>query len=232
MIVGNGMISNKFKEYSNLLEDVVIFASGVSDSSENNQENFIREKELLLKTIEENKDKKIVYFSSVLVNFSEKPYYKHKLEMEKIIESNSISYIIYRLPQIIGGDGNKNNIVNHIKNSIINQTPISIYINAERALIGIDDLVQFILFSFNLINNEVVILSQIEKIFVTDLYDKISHRLKKHTFVSYISDMFGLDNWELENSKIVDEWLDGVDTFNYTNNIIKKYIDGNTNWIL
>ena len=122
--------------------------------------------------------------------------------------------------------------MNHIKNSIINQTPISIYINAERALIGIDDLVQFILFSFNLINNEVVILSQIEKIFVTDLYDKISHRLKRHTFVSYISDMFGLDNWELENSKIVDEWLDGVDTFNYTNNIIKKYIDGNTNWIL
>jgi nucleoside-diphosphate-sugar epimerase len=232
MIVGNGMISNKFKLYSNLLEDVIIFASGVSDSNENNPENFIREKELLLKTIEENKDKKIIYFSSVLVNFSEKAYYKHKLEMEKIIESNSISYIIYRLPQIVGGDGNKNNIVNYIKNSIIKQNPISIYVDAERALLDVDDLIQFILFSFNLINNEVVILSQIEKIFVTELYDMISYQLKTHTFVTYVSDTFGLDNWDLDNSKIVDKWLVGVDTYGYTANIIQKYIDGNTNWIL
>ena len=232
MIVGNGMISNKFKLYSNLLEDVIIFASGVSDSNENNPENFIREKELLLKTIEENKDKKIIYFSSVLVNFSEKAYYKHKLEMEKIIESNSISHIIYRLPQIVGGDGNKNNIVNYIKNSIIKQNPISIYVDAERALLDVDDLIQFILFSFNLINNEVVILSQIEKIFVTELYDMISYQLKTHTFVTYVSDTFGLDNWDLDNSKIVDKWLVGVDTYGYTANIIQKYIDGNTNWIL
>ena len=222
MIVGNGLISKAFKQYYHLLDDIVIFASGVSNSSGNNTDDFNREKDLLIKTIKENK--KIIYFSSTLVNFNDKPYYKHKLEMEEIIKLSGVDYIIYRLPQIVGKSGNKDNIFNFIKNSIINNKPLTIYTDVERAILDVNDLVSFVLFSMELINKEVVNFSHIEKIYVSDLYNKISTNLKKDTIVLYKSDSKMINNWDSDNSKIVNDWLADINTTNYTDNVIKKYL--------
>ena len=41
MVIGNGLIANQFKSYNND-ENILIFASGVSNSSEVNDIEFIR----------------------------------------------------------------------------------------------------------------------------------------------------------------------------------------------
>lgn len=62
MVIGNGSIASIFfREFHNNHE-VVIFASGVSDSTEKNEKNFEREKKLLCQTIENNTEKKNCLF--------------------------------------------------------------------------------------------------------------------------------------------------------------------------
>ena len=41
-------------------------------------------------------------------------YYHHKENMETIIESSALNYIIFRLPQVVGNGGNKNNLINFL----------------------------------------------------------------------------------------------------------------------
>ena len=107
MIIGNGLIANAFKNYCSDFEDFVIFASGVSDSNEIDDAKFNRERELLINTIKQNPDKKIIYFTSVLTTTDENKYYNHKKEMAEIIINSKNEYIIYRVPQLIGKNGNQ-----------------------------------------------------------------------------------------------------------------------------
>lgn len=48
MIVGNGLIAKEFLEYSNS-KNILIFASGVSNSKEERVDEFLREENLLRK---------------------------------------------------------------------------------------------------------------------------------------------------------------------------------------
>ena len=63
MIIGKGMIAKAFDLYKKN-QDIVIFASGVSNSLEENIKCFEREEALLKKTILENKSATFVYFST------------------------------------------------------------------------------------------------------------------------------------------------------------------------
>ncbi|MEJ2498930.1 MAG: hypothetical protein P8Y46_06430 [Sulfurovaceae bacterium] len=51
MIIGNGMLAHEFSDYKDD-NDIIIFASGVSNSGETRESEFEREKELLTKTID------------------------------------------------------------------------------------------------------------------------------------------------------------------------------------
>mgnify|MGYP007017084323 CR=1 FL=1 len=82
MIVGRGLLASLFLE--NDREDIIFFASGVSNSLEDRQEEFLREETLIKKTIEENPNKIFVYFSTCSVYDSSKTgsdYVLHKLKM-------------------------------------------------------------------------------------------------------------------------------------------------------
>ena len=52
MIIGNGLIASLFNEYDK--ENVVFFASGVSNSSETRREEFLREENLIQKILSES----------------------------------------------------------------------------------------------------------------------------------------------------------------------------------
>ena len=52
--------------------------------------------------------------------------------------------MIFRLPQIIGKNGNKNNIINFFKNKLINQELIEVQKNSKRSIIDIEDVVQVV----------------------------------------------------------------------------------------
>ena len=146
MIIGNGLIANSFLDSD--LNNIIIFASGVSNSKEENLLEFDREKKLLLRIIYENFNKKIVYFSTCDFYDSKKnsKYLNHKFEMETLIKENCKSWIIYRVSQIIG-NGNRNNLLFNFILNIKEGIKFNLYGNFERNLISIGD-VKFIVLKY------------------------------------------------------------------------------------
>lgn len=139
MIIGRGMIANELKEIDQ--DGVIFFCSGVSNSNEQNNQEFEREKKMLLSLIPTNK--KLIYFSSYFVNFEnycKKQYYRHKVEIEQMIQNLFEEFTIYRLPQAVGKSYNPNTLTNFIANTLINNEVLPIYKGAKRNLIDIEDV--------------------------------------------------------------------------------------------
>src|SRR5690606_863199 len=146
MIIGNGLIANAFRNFDR--EDVVLFASGVSNSLEKDSSQFTREENLIRKTIRENPEKILVYFSTCSIYDSSKngsPYVNHKLNMEHLVSVECENYLIARASNAVGNGGNQNTLTNYFVHSIQNQKPINVHIHATRNLIDVEDIVNIVL---------------------------------------------------------------------------------------
>jgi nucleoside-diphosphate-sugar epimerase len=143
MIIGDGIIARKFGSYSKR-KDVLIFDCGVSNSKEVRPELFEEESELLHQAIDRVSDYELlVYFSTCSVyNIDEQQsmYVKHKLEMERAIESKVPKYLIFRKSQIVGNNHSDTSIINYFIDAIVNDREINLWRNAYRNLIDIDDI--------------------------------------------------------------------------------------------
>jgi UDP-2-acetamido-2,6-beta-L-arabino-hexul-4-ose reductase len=225
MIVGNGLLANGFIEESFDHKKFIVFVSGVSNSKKTNEEDFNREKTLLLKTILENKLLKLLYFSSILTGVQDNRYYQHKLEVEDIVKKNSKDYIIFRVPQIIGKGGNKNNLVNYLKQSLISGEEMIIFKNTYRSLIDVIDLVRIVNYCKDIVSCDTIYISDIEKIMVLDLLKNMSIFLGVNPKYKLIEG--SNNNWSIKNSGVVNEAILKlkITTSGYTNKIIKKYIN-------
>lgn len=141
MIIGNGLIANLFKEHD--IENVVFFASGVSNSLETEKKAFLREENLLRKALHENPEKIFLYFSTCSIYDSSKngsPYVNHKLRMEQIVEEFSTRFLILRVSNAVGRGGNPNLLINHLFNSVKEDRVINVHTLATRNLIDADDV--------------------------------------------------------------------------------------------
>ncbi|WP_136480568.1 NAD-dependent epimerase/dehydratase family protein [Cognatitamlana onchidii] len=191
MVVGNGLLASVFVEYQNV-NDTVIFASGVSNSIETRREAFQRELLLLEDTVFSNPEKQIIYFSTCSIadpTVNERPYVKHKVQIEKFIEENCNSYIIFRVSNVVGSRGNKNTLLNFFVDAILNEKSLTVWKNAERNIIDVDDLydvVDKILTSKN-INNTIVNLGTSESINVVDIICAIENYFSKKALATYIN---------------------------------------------
>jgi len=142
MVVGNGMLAKKFSDYENDPR-FIIFASGVSDSSVYAEEAFNREKQLLLSRLKEAEGKTLIYFSTCSIydsSLQTNPYVLHKLEMEKLIQDNFSSYIIFRVSNPIGFTKNHHTVFNFFTHHILEGKPFNIWRYAERNILDIDDM--------------------------------------------------------------------------------------------
>lgn len=142
MIVGRGLLARAFGSYRDH-PDIMIFASGVSDSTETDLAQFEREKTLLVNTLDEQRKKRFVYFSTCSVEdpeLSASPYVSHKLKMEGLIQAHSTSYLIFRLPQVVGLGGNKNTLTNWLYASIRDGERFQLWSKAYRYIIDVDDV--------------------------------------------------------------------------------------------
>lgn len=141
MIIGRGLIASLF--INDDREDTVFFASGVSNSLENRAEEFLREEHLIRKTLEENKEKIFVYFSTCSIYDSSKTgsdYVLHKLKMEQLIKNSCERYLILRVSNAVGSGGNPNLLMNYLIRSIKNKETINVHTKATRNLIDAEDM--------------------------------------------------------------------------------------------
>lgn len=224
MIVGNGLLATSFISLDDY-KDYLIFASGVSDSNETSSKEFDRERDLLLTCLNENKELKIIYFSSILVGVSDNKYYNHKLEMENIIKNTSNNYIIFRVPQIIGFGGNKNNLIKTITNSIKKDLEITIYKDVDRSLVDVEDIVKVVNYCKDKIVRQTLYFSDIEKMSVTNLCNQIGLYLNKKPILK-VKNNPEIKNWNVNNSEMIDKAISSlsINKNDYTYKIIKKYI--------
>jgi nucleoside-diphosphate-sugar epimerase len=142
MVIGNGMVAKSFYHFKER-NDVVIFASGVSNSKSAVASEFEREKQLLHKVISENLEKKIIYFSTFnLYDPKEQnsPYCLHKLDMENFIALNVNNYTIFRLGHVAGKSANDFTILSFLYNAIKDNTKFNLWKYASRNIIDIDDI--------------------------------------------------------------------------------------------
>jgi nucleoside-diphosphate-sugar epimerase len=232
MVIGSGLLASKFLEQKDEFENQIIFASGVSNSNEIDESKYHREIELVSKILDENPDLTFIYFSCVLADVTKNRYYLHKLEIETLIKECTNKYVIFRVPQIVGNGGNKNNLFNVFKSSANNDVDMVIYTDVERSIIDVDDLVEIVKKCMWVVNQTINI-SNIEKISAHDLYKKIAWHLNKIPTIMLKESKS--NNWSVENSEIIDYVIDylGIQREGYTDNVIKKYINnGNTNGLL
>ena len=146
MVVGRGMIARRFSEYADR-DDLVIFASGVSNSKETQPEPYARERRLIEKTLSQMPDSLFVYFSTASVNDPTEQgaaYVAHKLIIEQLIRMQARSYLIVRASNVVGGPGNPHTILNFFIDRIRRQEPFSIWQHAVRNIIDLDDLYEFV----------------------------------------------------------------------------------------
>jgi len=224
MVVGKGSLGSIFFDEFHNNDEVVIFASGVSDSTEDKEENFNREKKLLRETIENNSEKKIVYFSSIFVGFKETKYYTHKLEMEDLISNTCKNFLIIRLPQVVGEKGNQKNIVNFFTKCLLEGEKTIIFSDSWRAIIDVNDVFNI---SKELIfncKNKIIKFSNIETVKVIELYKKISEIINKKENFELIDFTENIPN--INNSKEVVDIIKklNITSENYTDKILTKYL--------
>lgn len=212
MIIGDGLVATAMKRIDS--DDVIIFASGVSNSREKKIGEFLREEKLLMNVL---CDKLIIYLSSVHQENS--PYGIHKRRMEEIIRTTK-NYLILRVSQLLGYGGNPNTLVNFIKNRIVNGELIPVYRGVKRSIIDVDDVVNIV----NYLSGQIGIfdLGHIEYIFVDDIVFMIGERLGIKPIIKYIE---GVKDVQYFNHPLIDFVLDGlkIERKGYTKKIINKY---------
>ena len=134
MIVGSGLIARVFKNLK-IPDDIIIHASGVSDSSCVSDIEFFREKTLVENSLRNKK--KLFYFSSQSCSNEglNTPYVIHKRKIEKTILTYSPENVVIRIPQIASRTGNSNNLIHAFYNMLVSGQVITCYNGVQRNLI-------------------------------------------------------------------------------------------------
>lgn len=144
MIIGNGLVATAFKPYFAEDPEILAFASGVSNSRENREQEFLREKKLLVENL--NQGKFLLYFSTCSINDPElhhTPYVAHKQEMEALVRTQN-RFAIFRLPQVVGHTPNSHTLTNYLYHQIVSGNAFQVWRHAKRNLIDVDDVASIV----------------------------------------------------------------------------------------
>lgn len=142
MVIGNGLVARGFQQYNDIT-DFIIFASGVSNSKTSTLAEFQREHDLLIKTINDNVNKRFVYFSTCSIDdpdLQHTEYVKHKLAIEAVIQQLAPQYQVFRLSNLAGRSNNPNTVLNYFYSRIMCGEPFELWVNSERNVIDVEDV--------------------------------------------------------------------------------------------
>ncbi|AZZ58435.1 NAD-dependent epimerase/dehydratase family protein [Riemerella anatipestifer] len=225
MIVGKGLVASLFTNVDR--EDIIFFASGVSNSLEVRMEEFMREENLVRETIANHPDKIMVYFSTCSIYDSSKvdsPYVRHKLKMENIVSNNCSRYLILRLSNVVGKGGNPNLLMNYLVRSVMNGEVINVHTKATRNLIDADDVRAIVLSLIETQNiNKIINLAYLENYTIVEILEilesffkiRLNLNLVKAGASYPISTSSEVENYYIQNKLL--------DKENYLRTILSKY---------
>jgi nucleoside-diphosphate-sugar epimerase len=139
MVIGGGLLASAFADAFRDDEDTIIFASGVSNSSERDPACFAREESLLSNALGRGV-RRLVYFSSCGVSSAEStPYMRHKLRMENLVRERP-GGVVFRLPQVVGRTRNANTLTNYLYSCITQERHFQVWAHATRNVIDVEDV--------------------------------------------------------------------------------------------
>lgn len=222
MIIGNGIIANAVRPYDR--EDIVFFASGVSNSLETRAAEFERELSLLKSVHEENKEKKIIYFSTLSIHDQSKqnsPYVLHKKSAEDYLIKSSGNFLILRIGNIVGKGGNPNTLFNFLKKQIADHREFAMHLKARRLLLDIDDISGFLSRHCLDVHNEIINLA------FPYYYNlkEIVHAIEKQAGqkANYSETDEG-DFYKVDFDENINTFFSGISPEDYLETLTRKYI--------
>lgn len=226
MIIWNWLIAKAFSSYSHD-NNILIFASGVSNSQNKDLSLFKREIDLLENNLKNNKEKLFIYISSCSItdkSLKESLYVKHKINAENIIKKLSDNYIIIRTSNPVWITNNPNTLLNFLYNKIINWEKITIWKNAKRNLIDVDDLFKISkeIIDNNLFRNETINIANkmyFSILEIVKIFEIITKCKAKYT----IEELWWIPNIDIENINNIVKKLNINFDKNYLEKLIKKY---------
>jgi nucleoside-diphosphate-sugar epimerase len=181
MIVGNGLIAKEFSTWKDR-EDVIIFASGVSNSKEDSLFEFKREFDLVQRY--SRTSALFIYFSTCSIydsTLAESAYVKHKLEIEEYIQLNFKRFLVLRLPNLVGRSDNPHTFFNFFYNSIKNGSEISVEKNSTRYFLDVEVLepiIQFLVYD-QAMNNNLINVAINNRVFIPEAVHIIEKLMSK-----------------------------------------------------
>jgi UDP-2-acetamido-2,6-beta-L-arabino-hexul-4-ose reductase len=137
MIIGNGNIAKSL--ISKDRDDIIFFASGVSDSSCSDKKEFQREVTLLNK---QDYNTHLVYFSNLGIYYKKDAYTNHKKNMEELVKKNFKTYTIIRI-EVCDWVKTPTTILNVFKEKIKNKQTIQIQ-NTTRYVLSLNEFLFWI----------------------------------------------------------------------------------------
>jgi nucleoside-diphosphate-sugar epimerase len=146
VVIGNGMMAQAFRAFGSR-RDVVVFASGVSDSTETSAAAFAREAELLRQTRAAYPEALLVYFGTCSVEDADRretPYVRHKLAMESLVAAAGHAWIVFRLPLALGPIHRSPTLANFLHGKIARGESFEIWGRSTRYPIDVEDVVRIV----------------------------------------------------------------------------------------
>lgn len=177
MVIGRGVIANRFKKYSPQSK-YLIFAGSVNDSSIWDKDIIQKEEKAVLDALSEYNNSTILFFSSCSIldpEAAHTPYVQHKVKMEKLIQSSVKSFLIFRLPQLIGPLDVKSSLINFLVDAIVNKKKFELWRNAQRNIIDIDDVYEVVveILKQKIFTNKIINIASSRQTPVTQLVNEI-----------------------------------------------------------
>lgn len=231
MVIGTGLMAKAFKAYATH-RDVVIFASGVSNSTETSCLAFEREYKLLQDTLLQFPKAKLIYFSTCSItdeSVNERPYVTHKLNLEDYIVSHADDYLIFRVSNVVGFKGNAHTILNFLVSSVKTGSCIELWEHAERNLIDVDDVKLIVdgVLNANQLSNTIINIALGDSVLVKDIVAQIE------VFFDLTANIRLIDkgNALSIDTDTISSYLEDIETRNgkgldYIKHLLHKYYKG------
>lgn len=179
MVIGNGVIANRFIDYS-LQSKYLIFAGSVNSSAIKDENIILEEEASLRNALSNHPDITFVYFSTCSAldrDLAHTPYVQHKIRMENLIQELSKNFMILRLPQLLGLSDAKSSLVNYLFDAISTQKHFELWKDSQKNIIDIDDVHEIVgeILRRKICHNKIINIASTRQISVLELVRNIEN---------------------------------------------------------